>query len=457
MADITVPEKTTVPITSAPPLAGHKPGQIDLDVEEKLSIDELRALQFKRLKSTVQYAYENIPHYRKSFDEVGVHPHDIVSLDDISLLPFTRKSDLRDNYPFGMFAVPREQIARIHASSGTTGKPTVVGYTNDDINTWSAVVGRSLRAAGARPGQMLHNAYGYGLFTGGLGIHTGAERSGYTVVPISGGQTPRQVQLILDFKPDIITATPTYLLTIADEFTRQGIDPAECSLQTAICGAEPWTDGMRREIERVFGLNAVDIYGLSEVMGPGVAMECAATKDGPTIWEDHFYPEIVDPFTGQVLPDGLEGELVFTSLTKQATPIIRYRTHDLASLLPGTARPSFRRMSRITGRSDDLIIIRGVNLYPAQVEAVVFEFEKQLSPHFRLVLTRPGRLDELTVEVEARSSLLPSDWPGLEQRVSSRLKESIGVSSTVTIVHPDSLERSVGKLKRIVDRRKGVR
>lgn len=447
---------TTTSGTAASRHLGQAPDPQTLDAEERMSVDELRALQLERLQASVRRAYENVPHYRKSFDEAGVHPDDITSLDDIRKLPFTRKSDLRDNYPFGMFAVPREQVARIHASSGTTGKPTVVGYTNDDINCWSSLIGRSLRAAGGRPGQMLHNAYGYGLFTGGLGVHTGAERSGYTVVPISGGQTPRQVQLIQDFKPEIITATPTYLLTIIDEFARKGIDPAETSLQTAVCGAEPWTDGMRREIERTFNLDAVDIYGLSEVMGPGVAMECVETKDGPTIWEDHFYPEIVDPFTGEVLPDGQEGELVFTSLTKQATPIIRYRTHDLASLLPGTARPAFRRMSRITGRSDDLIIIRGVNLYPAQVEEVVFEFE-QLSPHFQLVLTRPGRMDELTIEVEARADLPTSAWQGLEREVAARIKDSLGVSATVIIVHPDTLQRSVGKLKRIIDRREDIR
>ncbi|MFB9775306.1 phenylacetate--CoA ligase PaaK [Brevibacterium otitidis] len=447
---------TTTSGTAASRHLGQAPDPQTLDAEERMSVDELRALQLERLQASVRRAYENVPHYRKSFDEAGVHPDDITSLDDIRKLPFTRKSDLRDNYPFGMFAVPREQVARIHASSGTTGKSTVVGYTNDDINCWSSLIGRSLRAAGGRPGQMLHNAYGYGLFTGGLGVHTGAERSGYTVVPISGGQTPRQVQLIQDFKPEIITATPTYLLTIIDEFARKGIDPAETSLRTAVCGAEPWTDGMRREIERTFNLDAVDIYGLSEVMGPGVAMECVETKDGPTIWEDHFYPEIVDPFTGEVLPDGQEGELVFTSLTKQATPIIRYRTHDLTSLLPGTARPAFRRMSRITGRSDDLIIIRGVNLYPAQVEEVVFEFE-QLSPHFQLVLTRPGRMDQLTIEVEARPDLPTSTWQALEREVAARIKDSLGVSATVIIVHPDTLQRSVGKLKRIIDRREDIR
>ena len=427
-----------------------------LDAAEQMSLDELRSVQLERLKVSVKHAYDNVPYYRKSFAEAGVHPDDITSLDDVRKLPFTRKSDLRDNYPFGMFAVPREQVARIHASSGTTGKPTVVGYTSEDITNWSALIGRSFRAAGGRPGQMVHNAYGYGLFTGGLGVHTGAERSGFTVVPISGGQTPRQVQLIQDFKPEIITSTPTYLLTIIDEFVRQGLDPAESSLKTAVCGAEPWTDGMRKEIEQALGVNALDIYGLSEVMGPGVAMECVETKDGPTIWEDHFYPEVVDPFTGEPLPDGEEGELVFTSLTKQATPIIRYRTHDLARLLPGTARPTMRRMSRITGRSDDLIIIRGVNLYPAQVESVIFDFA-ELSPHFQLVLTRPGRMDELTVEVEARAEVPTSAWPELEKRLAHRLKEVVGVTAKVVIVHPETLQRSVGKLKRIIDRRENVR
>ncbi|MCT1765812.1 phenylacetate--CoA ligase [Brevibacterium casei] len=427
----------------------------DSDAGPTMSLDELRADQLANLKTTVAAVYEKVPHYRKAFDDLGITPADITSLDDIAKLPFTNKQDLRDNYPFGLFAVPREDVARIHASSGTTGLPTVVGYTQNDLDVWSRLIKRSILGAGGKPGQMLHNAYGYGLFTGGLGVH-GAERHGFTVVPISGGQTERQVQLIQDFKPDIITATPTYLLTILDEFHKQGIDPTSTSLKVAICGAEPWTDEMRREIERSFAIDAVDIYGLSEVMGPGVACESAETKDGPTIWEDHFYPEIVDPFTGEVLPDGEEGELVFTSLTKEALPIIRYRTHDLASLLPGTAHPNFRRISRITGRSDDLIIIRGVNVYPANVESVLFEFE-HLSPHFQLVLTRPGRMDEVTVEVECRENVGAVEREGLDRRVAARIKERLGVSSTVDIKDPGSLPRSVGKLKRIIDRRENIR
>ncbi|GAA3837157.1 phenylacetate--CoA ligase [Brevibacterium ammoniilyticum] len=427
----------------------------DTDAGATMSLDELRAHQLANLKTTVTTVYEKVPHYQKAFDDLGVVPSDITSLDDIAKLPFTNKQDLRENYPFGLFAVPREDVARIHASSGTTGLPTVVGYTQNDLDVWSGLIKRSILGAGGRPGQMLHNAYGYGLFTGGLGVH-GAERHGFTVVPISGGQTERQVQLIQDFKPDIITATPTYLLTILDEFHKQGIDPTSTSLKVAICGAEPWTDEMRREIERSFAIDAVDIYGLSEVMGPGVACESAETKDGPTIWEDHFYPEIVDPFTGEVLPDGEEGELVFTSLTKEALPIIRYRTHDLASLLPGTAHLNFRRISRITGRSDDLIIIRGVNVYPANVESVLFEFE-HLSPHFQLVLTRPGRMDEVTVEVECREGVDAAQREGLGVRVASRIKERLGVSSTVDVKDPGALPRSVGKLKRIIDRRENIR
>ncbi len=425
------------------------------DAGETMSLDELRAHQLATLTTTVSTVYEKVPFYRKAFDELGITPADITSLDDIAKLPFTSKQDLRENYPFGLFAVPRDNVARIHASSGTTGLPTVVGYTQNDLDVWSDLIRRSIIGAGGRPGQMLHNAYGYGLFTGGLGVH-GAERHGFTVVPISGGQTERQVQLIQDFQPDIITATPTYLLTILDEFHRQGIDPTSTSLKVAICGAEPWTVEMRREIEKSFDIDAVDIYGLSEVMGPGVACESAVTKDGPTIWEDHFYPEIVDPFTGEVLPDGEEGELVFTSLTKEALPIIRYRTHDLACLLPGTAHPNFRRISRITGRSDDLIIIRGVNVYPANVESVLFEFE-HLSPHFQLVLTRPGRMDEVTVEVECREGVDATQREGLGSRVARRIKERLGVSSTVDVKDPGSLPRSVGKLKRIIDRRENIR
>ncbi|WP_413332412.1 phenylacetate--CoA ligase PaaK [Brevibacterium sp. GP-SGM9] len=420
-----------------------------------LGLDELRADQLANLQTTVRTVYEKVPFYRQAFDDLGVAPADITSLEDIAKLPFTNKQDLRDNYPFGLFAVPREQVARIHASSGTTGLPTVVGYTQKDLDNWSSLIARSIIGAGGKPGQMMHNAYGYGLFTGGLGVH-GAERHGFTVVPISGGQTQRQVQLIQDFKPEIITATPTYLLTILDEFRKQGIDPTSTSLKVAICGAEPWTDEMRKEIERSFDIDAVDIYGLSEVMGPGVACESAETKDGPTIWEDHFYPEIVDPFTGEVLPDGEEGELVFTSLTKEALPIIRYRTHDLASLLPGTAHPNHRRISRITGRSDDLIIIRGVNVYPANVESVLFEFE-HLSPHFQLVLTRPDRMDEVTVEVESREGVGAVELEGLDRLVAARIKERLGVTSTVSVMSPGELPRSVGKLKRIIDRREGIR
>lgn len=429
--------------------------ETDLDAGERMSLDELRADQLKNLKTTVTSVYEKVPFYRKAFDELGVTPADITSLDDIAKLPFTTKQDLRDNYPFGMFAVPQDQVARIHASSGTTGLPTVVGYTLGDLDRWGSLIARSILGAGGKRGQMMHNAYGYGLFTGGLGVH-GAERHGFTVVPISGGQTPRQVQLIQDFKPDIITATPTYLLTILDEFHKQGVDPTKTSLKTAICGAEPWTDEMRKEIESSFNIDAVDIYGLSEVMGPGVACESAETKDGPTIWEDHFYPEIVDPFTGEALPDGEEGELVFTSLTKEALPIIRYRTHDLATLLPGTARPNFRRISRITGRSDDLMIIRGVNVYPANVETVLFEFAP-LSPHFQLVLTRPGRMDEMSVEVEAREGVGAVELDGLDKLVAARIKERLGVSCTIDIKMPGDLPRSVGKMKRIIDRREGVR
>ncbi|WP_442864253.1 phenylacetate--CoA ligase PaaK [Brevibacterium sp. BRM-1] len=456
MATTTSAAQPANPTGRAHPGRGDAGAGAGLDPAEAMGLDELRALQLERMRATLQRAYEAIPFYRKSFDAAGTHPSELRELADLSRFPFTRKSDLRDQYPFGMFAVPRERLARIHASSGTTGKPTVVGYTAGDIEAWAGLIGRSLRMAGGRPGDMIHNAYGYGLFTGGQGVHTGAERSGYCVVPISGGQTPRQAQLINDFRPDIITATPTYLLTIIDEFARQDIDPAGTSLRIAVCGAEPWTDGMRREIEGALGVDAVDIYGLSEVMGPGVAMESAETKDGPTVWEDHFWPEIIDPFTGDPVPDGEEGELVFTSLTKEATPVIRYRTHDLARLLPGTARPAMRRMSRITGRSDDLMIIRGVNVYPAQIEEVLFEFP-ELSPHFQLVLTRPGRMDELTVEVESRPGHGAGGVPGLATSVIATIKERVGVTAAVSIVEPDTLVRSVGKLKRIIDRREGVR
>ncbi|GAB3566261.1 phenylacetate--CoA ligase PaaK [Spelaeicoccus albus] len=422
-----------------------------LDDGERLGADELKDLQLSRLKATVRTAYENVPHYGKAFDELGVAPGDLHTLEDLAKFPTTSKAELRENYPFGMFAVPREQVARIHASSGTTGRATVVGYTKNDLDTWATLIGRCFRAAGAAPGALVHNAYGYGLFTGGLGLG-GAERCGYTVVPVSGGQTARQVQLIQDFRPSLISCTPTYLLTIIDEFVRQGIDPASTSLTTAVCGAEPWTDGMRRELEEKLDVDAVDIYGLSEVMGPGVANECVETKDGLHIWEDHFYPEILDPFTGDVLPDGEEGELVFTSLTKEAMPIIRYRTHDLAKLLPGTARPNFRRMSRVTGRTDDLVIVRGVNVFPTQVEEVLFTLDG-LSPHFQLILTRPGRMDELTVQVEARADLDSKSWDRVAADTEHALKERVGVTATVVVVAPETLERSVGKLKRIIDRR----
>src|SRR5438876_9952285 len=373
-----------------------KPG--DLEPIETASRDELSALQLSRLRWSLKHAYDNVPHYRRAFDRAGVHPEDCKTLADLARFPFTVKKDLRDNYPFGMFAVPREQVVRIHASSGTTGKPTVVGYTKNDIDTWADLMARSIRASGGRAGDMVHVAYGYGLFTGGLGAHYGAERAGCTVIPMSGGQTERQVQLICDFRPDIIMVTPSYMQVIIEEFVRQGLDPRESSLRIGIFGAEPWTEAMRREIESKAGIDAVDIYGLSEVMGPGVANECIETKDGPVIWEDHFYPEIVDPETGAVLPDGSEGELVFTSLTKEALPIIRYRTRDLRRLLPPTAR-SFRRMGKIVGRSDDMLIIRGVNMFPTQIEEIVLQHAK-LSGQYQIVVTREGPLDAVEVRCE---------------------------------------------------------
>src|SRR5689334_14143403 len=375
-----------------------RPG--DLDPIETASVDQLRALQTERLVWSVHHAYAHVPHYRASFDAHGVHPDDITSIDDLARLPFTTKADLRENYPFGMFAVPREEVVRVHASSGTTGRPTVVGYTRADLDTWATVVARSIRAAGGRAGHVLHNAYGYGLFTGGLGAHAGAEKLGCTVVPVSGGMTERQVQLIQDFRPDIIMVTPSYMLSIIDEMERQGIDPRSTSLKVGIFGAEPWTNDMRREMEERLDMHAVDIYGLSEVIGPGVASECVETKDGLHVWEDHFYPEVVDPVTGEVLPDGEQGELVFTSLTKQAMPVVRYRTRDLTRLLPGTAR-TMRRMERITGRTDDMMIVRGVNLFPTQIEELILR-APALTPYFQCVLQREGRLDTLTVKVERR-------------------------------------------------------
>ncbi|MFJ7330676.1 phenylacetate--CoA ligase PaaK [Streptomyces cyaneofuscatus] len=422
-----------------------------LDAAEQLSLAELEALQLERLRTTLRHAYENVPFYRAAFDGAGLRPEDCRTLADLARFPFTAKADLRDNYPFGMFAVPEADVRRIHASSGTTGRPTVVGYTERDLDTWADVVARSIRAAGGRPGHKVHVAYGYGLFTGGLGAHYGAERLGCTVIPASGGMTARQVQLIQDFRPEIIMITPSYMLTLLDEFERQGVDPRTTSLKVGIFGAEPWTEAMRREIEDRFAIDAVDIYGLSEVMGPGVAQECVETKDGLHIWEDHFYPEVVDPFTGEVLPDGEEGELVFTSLTKEAMPVIRYRTRDLTRLLPGTAR-NFRRMEKVTGRSDDMVILRGVNLFPTQIEEIVLR-TPAVAPHFQLRLTRQGRLDALTVRAEARADATAADREKAALAIAVAVKDGVGVSVGVEIVDPGSLERSVGKIRRIVDLR----
>ncbi|MFG2586734.1 phenylacetate--CoA ligase PaaK [Streptomyces sp. NPDC048438] len=422
-----------------------------LDAGERLGRDELESLQLERLQATLRHAYENVAFYRAAFDKAGLRPEDCRTLADLSRFPFTVKADLRDNYPFGMFAVPEDRVRRIHASSGTTGRPTVVGYTERDLDTWADVVARSIRAAGGRPGHKAHVAYGYGLFTGGLGAHYGAERLGCTVIPASGGMTARQVQLIQDFRPEIIMITPSYMLTLLDEFERQGVDPRATSLKVGIFGAEPWTEQMRGEIEERFAIDAVDIYGLSEVMGPGVAQECVETKDGLHIWEDHFYPEVVDPFTGEVLPDGEEGELVFTSLTKEAMPVIRYRTRDLTRLLPGTARV-FRRMEKITGRSDDMVILRGVNLFPTQIEEIVLR-TPGVAPHFQLRLTRQGRMDALTVRAEARGGASTAEREEAARSIAAAVKDGIGVSVGVEIVDPETLERSVGKMKRIVDLR----
>ncbi len=418
---------------------------------ETASRDEIAALQLERLKRTLSHAYANVPHYRRKFEAAGVHPDDLRSLEDLAKFPFTTKADLRENYPFGLFAVPREQVVRIHASSGTTGKPTVVGYTKADIDVWADLVARSIRASGGCPGDIVHVAYGYGLFTGGLGAHYGAERLGCTVVPMSGGQSEKQVQLITDFRPDIIMVTPSYCLALAEEFMRQGLDPAACSLSIGIFGAEPWTNDMRREIEARMGLDAVDIYGLSEVMGPGVANECIEAKDGPVIWEDHFYPEIIDPETGRVLPDGEPGELVFTSLTKEAMPVIRYRTRDITRLLPPTAR-SMRRMAKITGRSDDMMIIRGVNVYPTQIEELILA-EAALAPHYVCVITRPAHLDELTVRVEANPAYGAASADAAGARLAERMKNLIGVTAHVEVLAPGGVERSIGKAKRVIDQR----
>ena len=415
------------------------------------SVDQLRALQLERLRWSINHAYENVPHYAAQFKQQGVHPTDLKTLSDLSKFPFTSKSDLRANYPFGMFAVPRDQVVRIHASSGTTGKPTVVGYTAKDIDTWAKLVARSIRAGGAKRGDIVHVSYGYGLFTGGLGAHYGAEKLGLTVIPFGGGQSQRQVQLMQDFKPDIIMVTPSYMLAIADEFERQGIDPKSSSLRIGIFGAEPWTNEMRSAIEARMGIQAVDIYGLSEVMGPGVASECIETKDGPVIWEDHFYPEIIDPETGHVLPDGEFGELVFTSLTKEALPIIRYRTRDLTRLLPGTSR-TMRRMEKITGRTDDMMIIRGVNVFPTQIEELILKIP-QLAPHYLCELSREGPLDALTVRVEQRENASASDLITYAARLSEDIKSYVGVTAKVIVQTSGSIERSAGKAQRVVDLR----
>ncbi len=425
----------------------------ELEPIERASADELRALQLQRLQWSLKHAYDNVAHYRRAFDAKGLHPSDLKQLSDLSKFPFTVKSDLRDNYPFGLFAVPKERVARIHASSGTTGKPTVVGYTLKDIDTWADLVARSIRAAGGRPGDMIHVAYGYGLFTGGLGAHYGAERAGCTVIPMSGGQTEKQVQFICDLKPNIIMVTPSYMQVLIEELLRQGIDPKSTSLEVGIFGAEPWTEAMRKEIETNAGIDAVDIYGLSEVMGPGVASECVETKDGPVIWEDHFYPEIIDPETGEVLPDGEEGELVFTTLTKEALPVIRYRTRDLTRLLPPTAR-AMRRMGKIVGRSDDMLIIRGVNLFPTQIEEIVLG-HGQLSGQYQLIVSRDGNLDAVEVRCEVLPGHAGANRDELGSWLRQRIKTMIGISTTVNVGLPDTLERTlVGKARRVIDQRK---
>jgi phenylacetate-CoA ligase len=431
------------------------PTPAELEPIELASRDEIAELQLKRLRRTLEHAYENVAHYRRAFDAKGVHPSDLKTLADIARFPFTTKHDLRDNYPFGLFAVPRQQVSRVHASSGTTGKPTVVGYTKNDIDTWANLVARSIRAAGGRAGDIVHIAYGYGLFTGGMGAHYGAERLGCTVIPMSGGQTEKQVQLIRDFQPDIIMVTPSYMQVIIEEFTRQGLDARESSLKVGIFGAEPWTDAMRRDIEAKAGIDAVDIYGLSEVMGPGVASECIESKDGPVIWEDHFYPEIIDPETGEVLPDGAEGELVFTSLTKEAMPVIRYRTRDLTRLLPPTSR-AFRRMGKIVGRSDDMLIIRGVNVFPTQIEEIVLQ-HGQLSGQYQVQVERNGLLDEVLVRCELQPGTPPQSSAALEeisQWLRQRIKTLVGISTRVEVLLPESIERTLtGKARRVIDRR----
>ncbi|SFF27366.1 phenylacetate-CoA ligase [Actinacidiphila alni] len=424
------------------------------ETAERLDRAELLDLQLRRLRRTLRHAYTHVELYRRKFDAAGVSPEDCRTLDDIARFPFTTKADLRDTYPFGMFAVPMSEVRRVHASSGTTGRPTVVGYTENDLSMWADVVARSIRAAGGRPGDRIHVAYGYGLFTGGLGAHYGAERAGCTVIPASGGMTARQVQIIQDFEPDIIMVTPSYMLTLLDEFERQGVDPRSTSLRIGIFGAEPWTEQMRREIEERFAIDAVDIYGLSEVIGPGVAQECVETKDGLHIWEDHFYPEVVDPLTDAVMAPGESGELVFTSLTKEALPVIRYRTRDLTRLLPGTARPAFRRMEKVTGRCDDMIILRGVNVFPSQIEEIVLR-TPGVAPHFRIELTRRGRMDHLTVYAEARAEASTDLREAGAAAIAQGVKDGVGVSVEVHVVDPETLERSVGKIQRVKDLRSG--
>ncbi|MFF5106576.1 phenylacetate--CoA ligase PaaK [Streptomyces sp. NPDC000134] len=423
-----------------------------LDDAERLTPEELRRTQVRRLRRTLRHAYDNVELYRRKFDAAGVRPEDCRTLADLARFPFTTKADLRDSYPFGMLAVPMADVRRVHASSGTTGRPTVVGYTERDLSTWAGLVARSLRAAGARPGHKVHISYGYGLFTGGLGAHYGAERAGCTVIPASGGMTARQVRIIQDFRPEVIMVTPSYMLTLLDEFERQGVDPRTTSLRIGVFGAEPWTEEMRREIEERLDLHAVDIYGLSEVMGPGVAQECVETKDGLHVWEDHFYPEIVDPVTDEVLAEGEGGELVLTTLTRQAQPVIRYRTRDLTRLLPGTARPAFRRIEKITGRCDDMIVLRGVNVFPGQIEEIVLR-TPGVAPHFQLRLTRRGRMDHMTVRVEARPDAAPGDRRTAAGAIAAGVKDGVGVTVDVEIVDPGTLERSVGKIRRVTDLR----
>ena len=433
---------------------GTAPAAGELDAAERMPVDELRALQLERLRWTLRHAYANVPLYRKKFDAAGVSPEDCRALEDLASFPVTTKNDLRDTYPSGMFAVPQDQIRRIHASSGTTGQPTVVGYTEADLGTWAALMARSIRAAGGRPGDVVHVAYGYGLFTGGLGAHYGAERLGCTVIPASGGVTGRQVRLICDLRPRVIMVTPTYMLTILDEFDRAGIDARDSSLEIGIFGAEPWTEEMRAELEERAGLHAVDIYGLSEVMGPGVAVECIETKDGLTVWEDHFYPEVIDPVSGAPLGPDQRGEILFTSLTKQAMPLIRYRTRDLTRLRPGTARPAHRRMERVTGRSDDMIVLRGVNVFPTQIEELLLRVPG-LSPHFQLVLTSRDRLDELTVHVEARPGLTADQRSAAARALTAQVRDNMGVRVDVSVADPDTIERSAGKMRRVIDQRDG--